>query len=503
MRTLFLRLILSCLTLLISLSLLSAQSIEDFTTQMDAYATQAVKDWQVPGLAMVVVKDGEVLFSKGYGVSTIGQIEKVDPKTLFLCASTTKAFTALGVGLLVDAGKLKWDDRVIDHLPNFQLFDPYVTREVRVRDLLCHRAGLGNADFLWTMQQYSSEEIIKRMRLIPPAYSFRAGYTYQNLMYLVAGKLIEHISGMDWGAFMKMHIYQPLDMQHTVPYLRETKGKAQLASPHYLIDGKVELIQHTQADEIGPAGSMWSNVSDMAKWLNFLIDSTKVEGKRMLKENTYLELFRPHTLIPKERFYSSSRFTKPHWTSYALGWFQHDYHGRQVDFHTGSLAGMVAIAGLIREEKIGIYIMANLDHAELRHALMYKAFDLLLGVESGDWSRKLLEFQEADKIKTDAEELVLESSRKLDTHASLPMSSYAGKYEHPLWGEVRVDTTEEALKLFFSEQNVLTATHWQLDAFRGSWNKAWYGKSLINFNVNAMGLITELEMWGMTFTKIE
>lgn len=474
---------------------------DDFAQKMHAYTAQAVQDWQIPGLAITVVKDGEVLFSQGYGVLTLGTTDSVSPQSLFLCASTTKAFTAFGIGLLVDQGKLSWDDRVIDHLPGFQLQDPYVTREVRVRDLLCHRAGLGNADFLWTMQQYDSDEIMRRMRFIPPGYSFRAGYTYQNLMFLVAGQVIEAVSGQPWAAFMREKIYQPLGMNSTYPYLSYVTDLESYSSPHDFIDDSLSVIQHTDADQIGPAGSMWSNVEDMGKWLTFLLDSAKVNGERLLSAASYRELFRPHTLIPYERFYATARLSHPHWTSYGLGWFQHDYHGRQVDFHTGSLAGMVAIAGLIREEGIGVYVMANLDHAEVRHALMYKTFDLLLELGNTDWSQKILEIEQGKKIGRKLADMRLQAQRVPDTRPSLALSEYAGTYTHELWGEAEVVATGDSLILTFSPINVLTATHWHYDTFYGSWKKAWNGQSLLNFHLDAVGKVQSLDIWGRTFTR--
>ena len=342
----------------------------------DAYAEQAVRDWEVPGLAIAVVKDGEIAFAKGYGVRELGKPEPVDTRTLFAIGSTTKAMTAAAVGMLVDDGKLAWDDPVTVHLPDFRLYDPYVTREVTVRDLLTHRAGLGKADFLWYGQENATDEILHRLRYVEPQTSMRSHFTYQNIMYVTAGEVIEAASGMSWADFIQTRIFDPLGMSASVPTLTMAGGRSNVASPHYRIDGTVTVIENASVDPVAPAGSIWSNVGDMAKWVRFLLnEGVTDEGERLLSEETHAELFTPQMIIRRDSFYPTGRLTKPHWTTYGLGWFQADYDGRAVDFHTGSIDGMVAIVGLIRDENLGVYVLANLDHAELRHALMYRAFE--------------------------------------------------------------------------------------------------------------------------------
>ena len=358
---------------------LSAQVSQSELADFDAYVEQARKQWKVPGLAISIVKDGKVIFSNGYGVRELGTDRAVTDETLFAMASTTKAVTATAMAMLVDEGKVAWSDRVIDHLPEFRLKDPYVTRELRVKDLFTHNAGLGNADVLWYGLKLDSEEIVRRMQYMEPSYSFRGGYRYQNLMYLVAGQLIERVSGLSWEEFVAQRIFSPLDMLRSFPTQALSSASANRAKAHYYIQGKMAPILDTDADMIGPAGSGWTCVSDMTKWMNFLLDSARVNGERLVSAENFIQLFRPQIVLPYESFYPSKHLTQPTWTTYALGWFQHDYHGRAVSFHTGSLAGTVAICGLIPKERLGVYIQGNLDHAEVRHALMYKVFDLFEG----------------------------------------------------------------------------------------------------------------------------
>ncbi len=484
----------------VSLSV-SAGQYESQVKALDDYAEQAVKDWEVPGLVMTVVKDGETVFTKAWGVRTLGESGKVDTQTLFLCASTTKAFTAAALAMLVDEGKLQWDDPVSEYMPEFQLYDPFVTRKLTIRDLLVHRAGLGNSDFLWSVLDIPESEILYRMRYLKPSYPFRSGYTYQNIMYLAAGKLLEKVSGTSWADFVKTRIFEPLGMDRTFALKKQTEGMSGRASAHYKIDGKIQKITHSNADNIGPAGSMWSNVDDMSKWIKFLLDGGVVNGKRLLEPESVKELFTPQILIPQNQFYPTAQLTKPNWTSYGLAWFQHDYKGKKVDFHTGSLAGMVAIAGLIREENLGVYIMGNLDHAEVRHALMYKTFDLFLKDSKTDWSQDFLAlYGEMKKAQEKARKNWLKQ-RVTNTRPSLPLKNYTGIYSDPLFGSVVVSQVNGGLELKFNDSNSMTLEHWHYDTFMGTWSKAWWSRSLAQFTLNAEGKVDQLNVGGMVYSK--
>jgi len=279
--------------LLACASFATAQSAH--LVDLDAYISKAVKDWEIPGLAITVVKDGQVIFAKGYGVREFGKPELVDEHTLFAIGSTTKAMTAAALGMLVDEKKIQWDDPVIKYLRNFQLYDPYVTREVSVRDLLTHRAGLGNADLLWYGQDNSRREILYRLRYLKPQTSMRSHFTYQNIMYVAAGEIVAAVSGIPWEDFVRQRIFEPLGMKDTVPLLADAKGRPNVASPHYLIDGKVRVIRNASVDAVAPAGSVWSSVHDMAKWMLFMLKEGDKES--LLSESTHKELFMPQFIV--------------------------------------------------------------------------------------------------------------------------------------------------------------------------------------------------------------
>lgn len=354
----------------------ASQRPPDRPKQLDAFVSRAMRDWGAVGLAVAVVKDGQIVFAKGYGERTLGSGQVVDTQTVFAIGSTTKAMTAAALGMLVDEGKVRWDDPVTKYLPDFALFDPWVTRELTVRDLLTHRAGVGNADFLWYETGLPTPEILRRMRRVKPAYSLRAGFIYQNVMYAAAGEVIRAASGMPWAEFVRTRILTPLDMTRTVTSLDASARQANVAAPHFRIDDTVRVIRNASVDGVAPAGAIWSSVGDMAKWTRFMLDSGTVNGRHLLQPATWRELLTPQTMVPPAGFYPTAQRTHPHWTTYALGWFQQDYDGRAVSFHTGSIDGMVAILGMIPDERLGVYVLANLDHVELRHAIMLKVFDL-------------------------------------------------------------------------------------------------------------------------------
>lgn len=352
------RLFIFLFVFIISLTAIS-QSVQKQVKLLDDYIENAVTVWNPPGLAVTVVKDGEIVFTKAYGTRTLGENKPVDKHTLFGCMSTTKAFTAAALAMLVDEGKLKWDDHVINCLPDFQLYDPYMTREITVRDLLTHRTGLGNTDYLWGWMQISGDSALYKMRDVKPSYSLRSSFIYQNLMYLAAGKVIEKVSGQSWESFLKERIYIPLEMNETFAKYEMVKDIKNKADAHFPYEGKIIKIDQLIADEIGPAGSMWSSINDIGKWIQFLLNDGIHKGDTLISDRNFKELFKPQQIIPSNEFYPTQKLTKPNWTTYGLGWFQHDYRGKIVQFHTGSLPGMIAIAGLIPEENIGVYVMGN------------------------------------------------------------------------------------------------------------------------------------------------
>jgi CubicO group peptidase (beta-lactamase class C family) len=473
----------------LSLLLLFACSFafgQDKVDVLDKYIEASRNAWKVPGMAVTVVQDDKIIFAKGYGVRELGKDAKVDTETLFGCMSTTKAMTAVAIGMLVDEGKLTWDDKVVKYLPAFRIADPYVTNELRVRDLLTHNTGVGNADFLWGFTpEIGSDEIVRRMQFATQEYSLRGGFVYQNIMYLVAGKVIEKVSGLSWERFMNERLFAPLGMKNTFPTYEYNRKYENRSSAHFEIIGKIRPIPEDSADPVAPAGAVWSTADDIGKWVNFMLGNTTVNGKQLLKPETYAELLRPQVVIPPSGgFYPTAALTKPHWTTYGLGWFQHDYRGEMVSFHTGSLDGRTAIIGLIPDKKIGVYVFGNLDHAEVRHALMYKVFDLFaFGDNSRDWSTDFKALYDGLKKKADKAVEDAKAKRKTDTKPSLPLGAYAGKYADPFFGEMTVELADGKLRLIVGKEINATLDHWQFDTFSTNWNREWWSANLVSFQL--------------------
>jgi len=474
----------------------------------DAHVASAVRDWQVPGLAIAVVKDGAVVFSKGYGVRELGKPATVDEHTLFAIGSTTKAMTAALVGMLVDDKKLAWDDPVTKHLPWFAVGDPYVTRELTVRDLLTHRGGLGNADYLWYGQDTPRRDILERVRLLSPAYSLRSSFIYQNVMYAAAGAVVEAVSGKSWEEMMRTRIFEPLGMNQTIATAATLGQQPNVAQPHFTVDKKVTVIENASVGGVAPAGSVWSSVHDMAKWSAMLLAGGKAPstapgtgGKAILSEQTIAEIFTPQTIVTNEAFYPTARLTKPKWKTYGLGWFQQDYRGRAVDYHTGSIDGMVAIHGLLRDQNVGVYVLANRDHAELRHALMFDVFDRFIGGPRRDWSTELRALYDGLEKEGDAERHKAEAKRVAGTKPSLSLAAYAGTYTDPLYGDRVITLAGDRLKAQYGSAFVGPLEHWHFDTFRAKWNAVWRGTSLIAFLLDEDGKPAAVEAMGMKLTR--
>lgn len=491
----------SVIVLLLSVAAFAQGNIDAF----DKYVESARKEWNVPGLSIVVVQDGKVLLSKGYGVRELGKNVPVTSETLFGAMSTTKAITVVALGMLVDEGKLGWDDKVIKHLPGFRIGDPYVTNELRVRDLLTHNSGVGNTDFLWVITpDMPPGEVLKRMQHAQQAYSLRSSFIYQNVMYAVAGQVIEKVSGVPWERFVTTRIFAPLGMKSTFATLDLSRSYTNISSAHYDIDGKIEVIPDESVDSAAPAGSVWSTSDDIGKWVSFMLGNTTVNGKELIKPATIAEIFKPQVIVPPDQFYPTASLTKPHWMTYGLGWFQHDYRGEMVNFHTGSLAGRTAIIGLMRDKKLGVYIFGNLDHAEVRHALMYKAFDVFgFNDNSRNWSGELKPLYDGLKTQSEQQMEGLKALRVKDTKPSLSLDSYAGKYSDPFYGSVEIILEGGKLKAIFNSGLSAELAHWQFDTFMGKWNKRWWGESLFVFkispysseveSINADGMVLKMD----------
>ena len=458
---------------------------------LDAFIPQGMKDWKIPGLSIVVVKDGATVYEKGFGERRLGAPGAVDPQTLFGMMSTTKAMTALAMGMLVDEGKVGWDDPVIKHLPWLQLPDPYLTAHVTVRDTLRHSTGLASADLLWAREDMPTREILERLRFIPTTDSLRSTWLYHNVMYQAAGEVVAAASGMTWERFVASRIFAPLGMTRTYPTLDQVLAlkDPNTSAAHFEIDGQVRVIEESPVDRVPAAGAAWSTAHDMAKWLGFWLDGGKVDGKRLVSESSFREFLSPQFVAPPE--YPTFKLVGSHWWTYGLGWFQQDYRGQFVAMHTGSIDGRTAIVGLVPDQKLGVYIFGNLDHAEFRHALLWKVIDLWTGAPDRDWNAECTKLYGGLKDQAKQAEAGREAKRVKDTKPSHPLEAYTGTYSHPAWGEVNVALEKGALfvRLGSSPQNAGFLECWNYDTFRVRMGDGRGGWTYIGFNTSLDGSI--------------
>ena len=428
--------------LFVAPSPLVAQAKPDWTA-FDKYVAKAATDWRIPALAIAVVKDDSVVFAKGYGVLQKGTSQPANEHTRFAIGSTTKAMTAASIAMLVDEGKLKLDDRVTQYIPELQLYDPWVTRELTIRDLLTHRSGLPGTDLFWASGwKYSQADVIRRLRYIQPTASFRSEWQYHNVLYALNGMIIERVSGMPWEQFVRKRIFEPLGMNETEPLVSMIVGKPNVAVPHALVNDSVAIVPIRSTDGVASAGSVWSSVSDMAKWVRFVIDSGRVGDKRLIQQKTFAELVTPQIEAPMAE-YPALQLAKPDFFSYGLGWFIQDYRGQQVWMHTGSINGLCAIIGIEPNKRLGVYVLENLDHAELRHGLMYTAFDLFENGPRRDWSKDLQPIFARPRATAAASAA---ATTRATSPPSLPLERYAGTYVDSAYGTVRVTFEEGGLQ---------------------------------------------------------
>ncbi|MBC7894143.1 MAG: serine hydrolase [Cytophagaceae bacterium] len=472
---------------------LNAQARPDLRA-FDAYVAQGVKTWEVPGLAIAIVKDDSVVFARGYGVRKLGSQDPVDAHTLFAIGSTTKAMTALSMLMLAEDGKVRLSDPVVRHLPTLQLYDPVMTREMTLRDILTHHTGLGGADLLWSGGDYAVDEVIRRMRFLKPVGSFRSVYNYQNVQYAMAGEVIRAASGTPWADFITRRIFEPLGMRETVPLLSGTRGRPNVAVPHMRLNDTIQAIENRAVDPVAAAGSVWSSVTDMATWMRFVLDSGRVGGKRLVSPASFTDWLSPQVVVPLRSFYPTARLTRAHQVNYGLGWFLQHYNGLSMAMHTGSIDGMIAIIGLVPDQRLGVYVLANLDHAELRHALMYRAVDLFTGGATRDWSTEFKALYEGLAAQGRAAEAREKQARVAGTRPSLDLARYAGTYVDSMYGTVQVTRAGGKLRAHFGKGFTGPLEHWHYDTFVATWDDRRVGTSPLTFVLGPDGAVSRVEV---------
>jgi len=476
-------------------------------------AMQAHATYRPPGLALAIVEDGKVTVAKGYGLKTTGQKAAIDEHTLFPMGSCGKAFTALTLALLVDEGKLAWEDKVVDKLPGFRLYDPYATAELTVRDLLVHRSGLGTGagDLLVIGDStISRRELVHQLRYIKPAYGFRERFAYDNVLYAVAGQLVEQVSGMSWEAFVEKRIFAPLGMKDSAVNSGVAVKRRNHASLHARLDGPLRgLGTLTTIDAkgedsiaIGPAGSIWSSAADIAKWLQVQLGRGKIAGgKPLFTERQSTEMWTP-VVIDDDAYAAFPMLDprKPVLSGYALGWTVEDYRGHKVIQHAGFVFGGKAVVVLVPEKNLGLALMVNSEDGAPRWSLVYQLLDHYLGLPPIDW----------DERYRDAVDMIanrgLEALKSLPAAPapgagggagpSLPLARYAGVYRDPWYGTVTITEAKGGLRVQFQRQPSMRGAleHVQHDTFRTRFENRNVEDAYVTFALEPDGSIREARL---------
>ena len=483
-----------CGQLLLLLALAQVAAAQDGAPAgFDDYVNKAIKEWEVPGVAIAIIKGDQVVLAKGYGVRKLGDPTPVDERTLFAIGSSSKAFTAAAIALLVDEGKVKWDDPVTKYLPGFEMYDPYVTRELTVRDLLTHRSGLQRGDFLWYGTELDRDEIVRRARYIKPSWSLRSTFGYQNIMFLAAGQLVSRVSGKSWDEFIQQRIFTPLAMTSSSTSINAFKTANNVASPHAKVAEKVQVIPWRNIDNIAPAGSINSNVVAMAQWVRLQLGQGTFQNQKIFAPAVAKEMHASQTVIRFEPPYSLW-YPEAHFLNYGLGWFLSDYRGRKVVEHGGAIDGMRAQVALMPEEKLGLVVLGNMNGSLLPVALMYRIFDTLLGTPTRDWSAELLKTARTLEQTAQAAEKKQEAERVAGTNPSVSLEKYPGTYRNDLYGDVKVGLNNGKLNLRFGPAFTGDLEHWHYNTFRARFVAAGETKILVTFALNAQGKIDMLTL---------
>jgi CubicO group peptidase (beta-lactamase class C family) len=468
---------------------------------LDAFVARSMKTFAVPGLAMAIVKDGKVVMAKGYGVRKMGEGAPVDENTLFGIGSNTKAFTTAALATLVDEGKISWDDKVYERLRGFEMYDPYVSHEMTIRDLLTHRSGmgLGEGDLLfWPHTTFTREEIIYKLRFMKPASSFRSKYAYDNLMYIAAGQIIPAITGKSWEEYISQKILQPLGMKTTTLSNAHFPAGADIAWPHSKIGGPLRPIDFVELDNAAPAGSINSSVAEMARWLMLQLNRGRFpeSDQRLFTEQRSQEMWSAQTILPTREPSGPLGQIAPNFADYGLGWGLRDYRGRKLVGHTGGVAGFVSRVMLVPEERLGVVILTNAEEGGAFDAILFHVLDGYLGGGNTDWIKVLHEADESAQKEAEEEMKKQATGRARDSKPSLAAEKYTGIFEDAWYGPATIRS--ENGKLIFSLEHTPTAIaeleHWQYDTFKAKWRDRTVEDAFVTFSLNAQGGIDHFTM---------
>lgn len=507
LNTTHMKLLFPYLFLFWSLTALSQADVQ----KIDRYITQSQKAWEIPGMSVAIVKDGKVVLARGYGVKQLGTKEPVDENTLFAIASNTKAFIASAMASLVEQGQLSWDDRVVDHLPYFQLYDAYVTQETRILDLLCHRVGLGtfSGDLMWYKSTLSTEDVIRKIQFVPQSYGFRNGYGYSNLMFITAGEVIRSVTGQSWEDYVADTFFEPLEMTRTITTINRLDEVGNFAMPHKPFDNQQQVIDWVNWDQMGAAGGIISSAKDMSQWMLLNLNGGSWDKDTLLDKESLNLLWTPHnnfTLSEAAKDHVPGR----HFSGYGLGWSLGDYYGNLLVTHSGGYDGMYSRVLLVPDQNLGICILTNTMKGNT-FPLAFYILNQYLNQDVRDWSAEWLERTRSDDRQSTRMEM-RESSRMEKTKPSLPdLAAYTGTYHSGMHGAVKITLDGDHFRMELEDAPALSATltHWHYDVWEIRWDQehAWFDFGTVQFlldnNLKVTGLHFDVPNDDIFFDEVD
>ncbi|MFC5408525.1 serine hydrolase [Larkinella bovis] len=470
--------------------------------QIDQLVEQTLKTFQVPGIAVAVVKDGKVIHAKGYGVRSLNAPQKVDGNTLFGIASNTKAFTAATLGILIDEGKLSWDSKVIDFIPEFRLYNPYVTEEFTVRDLLTHRSGLGlgagDLMFFPDSSDFTLKDVIHNLRYLKQVSGFRTKYDYDNLLYMVAGEVVKRVSGQSWEEFVETRIMQPLQMTDSrASFTRLPKNQTNLIDAHAVLDGKLQRIKRGRLDVGNSAGGIYSSLNDLSKWVIMQLNGgTYGAGQTLFSRTVQDEMWTPQTIIPVR----NPGPYNTHFSAYGLGWGLSDVKGYKQVTHTGGLPGMVTQVTLLPELKLGIIVLTNQQAGAAFTAITNQIKDSYFGLTGTDRVREYADRMRANTANADkvtAEVWKTVEAEKQNTAPKPPIYFYAGTYRDNWLGDVSIVADDLKLRFVSKRSPRLTGElfHYKGNTFVVKWkDRSLEADAFVMFGLDYEGKPVSMKM---------
>lgn len=488
--------------LLLPAAAIFSQTPTFISDSLDSYVRQGMKDWQVPGMAIVIVKDGKVVVMKGYGVKDTATHTPVDESTLFMIASNTKLFTATALAQLEYDKKLSLDDKVTKYFPDFKLYDPTSTALVSIRDILSHRIGTKTfqGDFTFWNSKLTREEIMYKMRLLKPINPFRQDFGYCNSCVMTAGQIIPKVTGKEWGEYVEDSLLQPMQMNHTYTSITKVPAAVKLAQPYTTsFTGTLHIVPLDQWDNLGPAAALISNVSDLSHWLLCQLDSGRYQGHTVVPFEAILQTRDVNTILS-----SRKRSGMPtHVAGYGLGLESYDYDGREVYMHTGGAGGMVSVVCFIPEERLGIAVLTNNDNQDFFVLLRQQIIDAYLGLPYRNYSDT--GFRRFSQVMKDTLETITGWKERVKGGApTLAMASYCGHYTNPLYGSLDIRSADKGLAITFNGHAHLTATlqYMDNDEWLLQYDNILYGIYSTKFRIVA-GKVVSLETRESDFVEYD